>query len=649
MPSLSMDFKHGSPKVVKLLTALQDRIKYSKQEYSKFHERWMKDEERALAYMPEKAVDAFRRVEREQEGIPHYTTIQIPYTYAILMASHTYWTSVFMGRYPVHQFAGRHGEGEQQIMALEAMISYQTQVGQHLVPYYIWLLDAGKYGVGILGEYWEDEIAYVSQVVEEEVKLFGRVPTGKTRKLRRNIEVPGFSGNRVYTVRPYDFYPDPRVTMANFQKGEFVGIYNEIGWNQVVLRAKRGFYNQKVVENIPASDRESGANERISGSPQLSLPVTDNPFGVLARDKKAGDVLKVYEVYIELIPKDWDLGAGEMPQKWVFTCSSDFKWLIGAQPLGALHNQFPFSVLEMEPEGYSLIGRSIPRIVEPVQNTMDWLINTHFYNVRKILKGRYVADPSKIIMKDLLGLPDGGVIRMRPSAYGQDPRLAVHQLEATDVTRSHLTDLQVMLDMGQRATGVNDTILGMLNVRGRRTAQETRTSTTFGVNRLKTQAEYMSAMGWAPHAQRLVQNSQQYYSAERKFRIVGDLALEAGQMFTDPVTPDMIAGFYDFVPVDGTLPADRFAQANLWRELLAGLRQMPDIAMRYDVGRIFGWVAQLAGLKNIHQFRIDVQSDEDLARQAERGNVVPMPSEGSRRDMERVGEPGQVRGMGTTG
>ena len=83
----------------------------------------------------------------------------------------------------------------------------------------------------------------------------------------------------------------------------------------------------------------------------------------------------------------------------------------------------------------------------------------------------------------------------------------------------------------------------------------------------------------------------------------------------------MIAGFYDFVPVDGTLPIDRFAQANLWKELLTGLYQVPQIAMSYDLGGIFAWMAQLAGLKNITQFRI--MPDQQLAQQVQAGNMVP--------------------------
>ena len=47
--------------------------------------------------------------------------------------------------------------------------------------------------------------------------------------------------------------------------------------------------------------------------------------------------------------------------------------------------------------------------------------------------------------------------------------------------------------------------------------------------------------------------------------------------------------------------------------------------------------AQLAGLKNINQFEIQVQPDEVVARQAQAGNVIPLG--GGRSDLSRVAAP----------
>jgi hypothetical protein len=512
----------------------------------------------------------------------------------------------------------------------------------------LWLLDQGKYGLGVIGEFWDKEERIIAQIIEEPAQFFGSIQIRKARKRKITDRVPGYVGNKLYNVRPFDFFPDPRVPVHRFQEGEFCGVYGELGWNTILRRAEQGMYTN--IELLRPGERGS-VGEREAGSAQLELPDTDefhtsNPF-----DKKASDVTKIYECYIELIPSKWELGKGDMPEKWVFTVTNDFKIVIGAQPLGAWHNKFPFHVLEFEPEAYSIVPRGIPEILKPIQDTVDWIFNSHMYNVRKVLNNQFVVDPSRIVMKDALDGVPGGMIRLKPSAYGTDPKLALHQLEVTDVTQNHLRDLQVVNDMGQRTLGVSDAILGLQQRTGRRSATETRQSTTFGINRLKTVAEYISAMGWSPMSQMLVQNSQQYYDMERKFRIVGDLLDFAGPKFID-VDPESIQGFYDFVPIDGTLPVDRFAQANLWRELLAQMKNVPGLTEQYDVARIFAWVAQLAGLKNIQRFRVQVAPDAALAAQAQQGNIVPIPGAAPARaglpDLSVVPEPGQVSGLGTT-
>ena len=648
MPSLTMNIKPGTSLHARIIDAVRDRIEFSRRVFQARHNSWRKNEEAALAFLPERDLDAARRVKREQGGMPEYTTIMIPYSYGVLLASHTYWTTVFLSRTPIMQFAGRHGEGEQQTQALEALIDYQVHVGGMMVPFYIWLLDVGKYGQGVIGTFWDEEVATIAEIQEVEEKLAGVIPTGKFTRRKITREVPGYTGNKIFNVRPFDFFPDPRVPVARFQDGEFCGRYFELGWNEVLRRRDAGFYTNTDRLRRDGTSRLLGARE--AGSAQLELPATDDIFAELG-SRKSADVVKGFECHVELVPSVWGLGKGEKPEKWVFTVTSDWEIVLGAQPLGAIHNKFPFHVIELEPEGYGLAPRGIPEILDPIQRTMDWLINSHFYNVRKTLNNQVIVDPSRIVMKDVLDPRPGGVIRTKPAAYGQAVADALHQLPMVDITRGHLADIQIMNQIGQRASGVNDQILGLLNSgSSRRTATEVRTSSSFGINRLKTSAEYFSAMGWEPLGQMLVQNSQQYYDMDRKFKIVGDLAQSAGQRFIN-VDPLSLSGFFDFVPVDGTLPADRFAQANLWRELLGQLRNFPQLLQQYDIGKIFSWVAQLAGLKNINQFKVQLTPDAVAAQQAQAGNVVPLGGSGAAVDATNPARvpTGQVSGLGPTG
>jgi len=193
--------------------------------------------------------------------------------------------------------------------------------------------------------------------------------------------------------------------------------------------------------------------------------------------------------------------------------------------------------------------------------------------------------------------------------------------------------------MMQRLPGTMDNIQGQTKPGGRKTATEMRQAAGFGSNRLKTNAEIMSASGWSKLAQVALQSTQQMYTKERFYRLVGAL----GERYTQ-VGPEEIKGFYDYQPVDGTLPADRFAMMSMWKELFREVMQAPQIAGRYDLGRMFEYIAQLGGMRAISAFRLEVAPDAALAQQAQAGNVVPMQPQGG------GGPPsGRPPGRGTTG
>src|SRR5260370_30965407 len=148
----------GSPMKQKIIAMLSSRIRFAERSRAKQVEKWQKAEELTLAFIQESEIDAIRRGDRDNTGTPRYTTLQIPYSYALIMAAHTYLTSVFFGRTPVHQFAGRHGETEMSVMAIEALIGHHVEIGKFLVPYYICKYGARQYVIGIINTYCHDDI-----------------------------------------------------------------------------------------------------------------------------------------------------------------------------------------------------------------------------------------------------------------------------------------------------------------------------------------------------------------------------------------------------------------------------------------------------------------------------------------------------------
>lgn len=617
----SVEVPVGSALHARLKEAVLERWRFSNRKMADFHKQWDDADDSLRAYIPEKEVDALKKADKKLKGEVDYVTLEVPYTYAQVMTAHTYWASVFLSRSPVWQFTGRHGEAQDAVQAVEAVMDYQLKVGAQLPVLYNWLFDLARYSLGVLGTYWLEEERSVSRVELVQPSLLGIPLPGKPKPQRVTEIVPGYVGNKLFNVRPHDFYPDPRVSICEFQKGEFV-----------IRRTTEGISNLRTMAasmpgcyiNLKEAERASKkSDDRVSGSAQVP-----EPFDNTEETSPPGtNFLNLIEMHVKLIPKDWGLGDGMRIEKWVVILAEQ-DIIIAAKPLGYYHDMFPFAVCEgnFGTDAFAKVG--MVEIIRPMTDILTWLVNSHFYNVRKSLNDTRVVDPSRIVMKDLTKPQAGGIIRLKPEAYGTDPRLAVHQLQNVDVTRSHINDTVFVEQMVQRVSGVVENLMGSVNSSGRKTATEVRTATGWSTNRLKVPAEYNSALGWDPLAQIMLSNTQQLMDITRKYQIAGS-ALDQAAAFVE-VTPERIAGFYDFVPVDGTLPIDRLAQANFWKELLMQMARVPELAMQWDLGGMLAHTMKLQGERNIDRFRIQMQPQAQLAAQAQAGNVVPLGGRGGR-------------------
>ena len=616
--SLNKTFRYGSQEHKSILQALTSRKKFSADKMADRHGKWEKDEENAKAYINLKEADRLRDADKKT-GNPQYVTLQVPYSYGLLMAAHTYWTSVFLARSPVLQYNVRHGisqgGGHQ---AIEALMDYQVNVGKMLVPWTCWLMDTPKYGVGWVGHYWENETIRTAKIVEEGT-AFGAFFTGKTKKVKRTVEIPGYQGNKVYNIRPQDAFPDPRVSLQNFQKGEFFARYVEISWLDIHEGAlSKKYMNVDVLKK--KADGKYYDPDRDVGSGHFEIPDA-NEFDTEQLGIPYTGIVECFEIYVHLIPKLWKIGKSEKRELWVFVVAHN-DIILSARPLGALHNEFPVDNMEYELDTHTMFKRSLLETVEPLNDALTWMMNSHFFAVRKALNNQFIYDPTKIRGGDLTDPEQGLLIRLKPDAYGTPINQSFQQLQVTDVTKTHMQDMDILMEMMQRVTGINDIIMGMMNNGGRQTATEVRGAAGGSTNRLKGQAEYMSAQGFAPHSQRLLQTTQQHLDIERRYRIAGDLL--PGSAKDMLIGPEQIAGFYDFVAIDGALPVDKFAQANLWKELTAQIAGSEGLQTQYDVGQIFAYTMQLAGAKNIQRFKIQAVPDGQIQNDLAAGNIIPI-------------------------
>jgi len=598
----------------RLKKAICARVDASERQMQKFYKQWSQADDSMRAYIHEKELDRKKRHAKEYKGEVDFVTLEIPYTFATVMTAHTYFSSVILARTPLWQYTGRHGEGMDAVQAVEAVMEYQQTVGSHKPPLYHWLYDLAKYSVAIGGEYWEEEEKPVSSI-KEVPRTFMGIELGGTKKEMVHEIVKGFVGNKLYNIRPYDFLPDPRLPLWKFQEGEFCGRKTSETFANLIAteQGNPGTYiNLKYLKEIAQSSRGNNIQE---GSPRTELPVRPGEENVPGMGS-----FNITEMYIKLIPQHWGLSDSRRLEIWKFLLAEK-ELIIQACPLGLYHNQFPYFLGEGNFGSEEFAKFGMTEIMRPLTDILTWLINSHFYNVRRVLNNQLVVDPSRVTMKDLT---KGGqrIMRLKPQAYGTDPRLAVHQLAQVDVTRTHLSDAQYVEGMIHKVTAVMENVMGLQSGGGRRSATEARQAYQQSITRLKTPVEYNSVLALAPLASRMLSNTQQLLDIERKYAIAGS-NLDTAQKFVQ-VNAQAIAGSYDFVPVDGSLPIDRLAQATFWKELLMQMARLPNAYMEWDINGMIAHAMKMQGERNIDRFRVQLGSPEHLQRQAQYGNMVPM-------------------------
>lgn len=589
-----------------LVTLLQGMVKDSDAKLADRVPGWEQVEKSNRSYIPK--ADAERRNKTAAESM-EFTKIVIPYSYAMKMAAHTYLASVFLSRPVIFQYDSKSGKGQDEVLAAEALVNHNVISGGISANLYFFFSDLLDYGISALGSYWEEETTYVTAYGKKQVEVNGVVDPENTEDTEQVIEFEGYKGNKCFNVKPKELIVDPSVGFARFQEGSFFGRRLQMKVADLQRGEKLGKYFNT---NLIATDESKDAG--LSGDNPALLETT--PTKALEMKYQKG-YANLYEIYAKVVPADAGLGSNPNEEVWVFTLANA-RTLIGAAPAGWAHGKYPYDVAVAEFDAYTLSSRGFPEIGEPLNQTLNWLINSHMYNVEKSVNNEYLYDPSMINMVDFLDPRPGKRIRIKSAAYGKDVRTFIHQFQQVNSTQSNFADISLVEQLFQRVFGINEQMLGaMSGGGGRKTATEVRSSNGFGLNRLKVLAEFISVTFMAPLSTKLLKNCFQMYDEDTKFQLTKD----AGKgKFSEGFTIKDIMGEYAFAPVDGTLPIDRFAQTQIYTELLTAIQSLPQVAGRYDVATLFAFITNLAGIKNLSSF--EIMDESKIKREAELGNLV---------------------------
>jgi hypothetical protein len=340
-------------------------------------------------------------------------------------------------------------------------------------------------------------------------------------------------------------------------------------------------------------------------------------------------------MYVKIIPKEWGLGPKDYPEKWFFLVAGD-RLILKAEPLTLRHNKYPIVPCCPDFDGHTLAPISRLEMMKGMQQTINFMYNTRFANIRKSVNDMFLVDPQVINMADITNPKEGMLVRIRERFWGQGKiSEAMHQFPVSDVTASHLSsDVPSILSLSEQVTCATQNLQGLRRTTSERvTASEANSIQSNALSRLETTARIISSMSMQPLAYFFAEHAQQFMESGQYVKITGryeeDLRAIYNKQGAVYVSPDDINVSYDIHEHDGSIPGSGDPQA--LTQLMQIAAQNPMIFPNLDFTKLLLYVAKTSGAKNFQDFvkttnntNMAVRSDEEVLNQVNSGNMIPL-------------------------
>jgi len=611
-----LDMKPGSDLHQKVVSHIMSRGTDSSNYMHRKHDTWREIDRTLTAYIPLSEEEELLQDEDETKPV----SLVVPVSYAILESMLTYQTSRWLSDQRIFRYTGHGPEDQYGAILLELAVMLQSIKGRHALSMRTWFRDAFAYGFGVATPQWTVK---TGRKVEYQPRLEGTPFETLLPPRRMNVDTVLYEGHEIDNVNPYRYLPDPNTPVHKPQDAEYIGwVVRDNIMNLIRMEELGMLFNvqhlRSLIGNGPGSSNlytEGDSEKEDRFGPEKSSTSDTRPVDVVW-------------MYVDLIPEEWGIGKKPFPEKWLFAVAAD-SVVIQAKPMDLNHNKFPVAVVAPNYDGYTGMPPSSLEIIHPLQDSMNWLFNSHQANIRKGLNDMWLVDPSRINMNDLSDPRPGKMIRVRKASWGRDVRDAVMQFPINDVTSQNIRDMAVMNDILQRVTGVNENLQGQVASRGERvSADESRGARMAGIGRMEACAQIIRSQGIWELGDLLASQTQQFMEEETWVNVIGDWEQVLAEEYDvrDPrllVRPQDIAIGYDVVPGDeGDMGGENM---NEWVQMLQVISSNPETAQLFDIPRIVMHIGRLGGAKNVHQFRRraqpQVMPDEEVLALADKGDI----------------------------
>uniref|UniRef100_A0A6H1ZML8 Portal protein n=2 Tax=viral metagenome TaxID=1070528 RepID=A0A6H1ZML8_9ZZZZ len=619
-----LDLKPGSKLHDNLRSKIWTRARESRNEISKRFPSWREIDKNLTTYIPLK--DKEEKLKKKDSTKP--VSIVFPYSYAELEALLTYMSMAFF-QDPIWRYEGVDDEDTIGGMLLELTIKLQCIKSKVPLALHTVFRDNFAYGIGAGIPTWITRTGKVPRkstiVTESEL--------GKSSENLINfVEDTIFEGNSLDNIDPYMWLPDPTVSSVNIQDGEYVGWIDRDNYMNMLSDESRNGSNIFNVKYLKEKKDKKSSLSNDESERQLKFGGSTDARRGMSQSTNPVDNIKMY---VNLIPKDWKLGPGEYPEKWFFCLSAD-DIITQCERADHNHGLYPIAVASSEYDGYSITPIARMEILNGLQTTLDFLFNSHVANVRKAINDMLIVDPYLVNIEDLKSPEPGKLIRLRRPAWGRGVDKVVQQLAVKDITRANIADAGFVMSMMDKISGADPSMQGSLRMGGpeRLTRSEFQGTRGSAVSRLQRIAMIIGQQFMQDIGTMFAVHTQQYMRKETYVKIAGPYEQQLMKQFGKDktrirVSPMDIAINYDLIVRDGSIPGGNFSEA--WLEMFKVIGTTPALNQEFDIVRIFMYIAQQLGAKNVEDFRRNVNQvqptvmpDQEVQNQVQAGNMVPL-------------------------
>jgi hypothetical protein len=510
-----------------------------------------------------------RKLDETQRGLDYIDDITIPLGYFVLDTLEANMHDIFFNRDEIWQYGAVNPEEMPLVekmgakrRAADILFNTETELKNTIHC-------ALKYNEGWTVPQWQEH--YQTQ--------YGRNDEGKKTEAR----VLKMEGVAFKNVSPYRIIRDPMVAPDDVKSMRFIGSWAPI--SRLDLSRVSGIEADKLNDARwmwPTEVDYSRTYHHL-----FATAMMDNFMTIKA------------DLYIDLIPKDYNLSPSCDPEVWHFSLAGYDK-IFRARKAKQPVDKYPYYSLVPSGDGADANPVGVMELIKDMIAMYNWLHSVRMAAVRQDLSGDYLVNEKLIRIEDLQQRDPyrgGNVIRLARQAW-QNPNAmsnAIQRLQFSHDTKNYSADAQALFENIKIISSIVDPVSGIGdNPSSRRTAEEINRVVANASKRIKKLAGRLHATWLKPLGIAALLLTQANSKAKVTVRNAKGDWVEV-EWYDILVPVETTVG-------DGYIMQDPAQLAQSWQTLLGYIHQSPQMLGMFKMTKMLEELGRAIGIPNMANF-----------------------------------------------